>query len=165
MQLPADGPKDTLKQPSIYLDSSQHHKIIFDANDTQPVEQNAADQGVCPLDQPIEQQAKSEYSDDIGSPEKEEIDDISASSDSHDSGPQPWELVGDRFAPIRIEQVSLHFHTTVLEMVGKNCSGHYLNAYSMSRKNIVWLSYIISSILTQYDHNNVCMYHVDSSHQ
>lgn len=103
--------KDSLKQPSIYLDTSQHHKIIFDANETVSDCQKI-DQDMCPLDEPIEQRAQSELqvqselSEDVDSPEKEEKDDISTSVDAPDDGPQPWELVGDRFAPIRIEQVS-----------------------------------------------------------
>ena len=102
------GSKDQLKQPSIYLDTSLHHKIIFDANETVPIEQEADHQDICPLDisEPIEQQAQSLCSQDTGSPEKEEEkDDTSTSSD--DNKPQPWELVGDRYAPIRIEQVSI----------------------------------------------------------
>lgn len=102
--------KEQLKRPSIYLDSSQHHKIIFDANvndsGTMSVNQGAKQEDFCPLDEPIEQQAQSEYSEEVNTPEKEEQADISASSDSGDDKPQPWELVGDRYAPIRIEQVS-----------------------------------------------------------
>ena len=99
--------KEQLKQPSIYLDSSQYHKIIFDADvndiETMPADQGANQEDVCPLDEPIEQQVQSEYSEDVDNPEKA---DTSASSDSSDNKPQPWELVGDRYAPIRIEQVS-----------------------------------------------------------
>ena len=102
--------KEQLKQPSIYLDSSQQqHKIIFDANandETMPVEQESKQEDVCLMDEePIEQQAQSEYSEETATPEKEKAD-ISASSDSSDNKPQPWELVGDRYAPIRIQEVS-----------------------------------------------------------
>ena len=96
----AEQSKEPLRQPSIYLDSSQHQKIIFDASETMPVGQ----EDVCPMDEPVEQQAQSLYSEDAATPEEEEKDDVS--SDSNDGKPQPWELVGDRFAPIRIEQVS-----------------------------------------------------------
>jgi len=58
------------------------------------------------LEQPIEQKAQSEHSESTDSPEKESKDDISTHDDSHDNEPQPWELVGDRFAPIGIEQVN-----------------------------------------------------------
>lgn len=107
LQLSPEESKDQLKQPSIYLDTSLHHKIIFDAGETIPIDQEDEPADVCPVDEPIEQQAQSVYSQDTGSPEKEEeknIDDVSESSD--DNKPQPWELVGDWYAPIRIEQVS-----------------------------------------------------------
>ena len=104
LQLSPEGSKDQLKQPSIYLDTSLHHKIIFDASEIVPVDQEEHTD-VCPLDEPIEQQAQSVYSEDTSSPEKEEEKDY-ASESSDDNKPQPWELVGDRYAPIRIEQVS-----------------------------------------------------------
>jgi len=98
--------KYQLKQPSIYLDSSMdHHKIIFDANKTMTLDQEGG-QDVCPLDEPIEQQAESVSS--HGSPEKEEEKEEDTSVSSDDNKPQPWELVGDRYAPIRIEQVRYH---------------------------------------------------------
>lgn len=111
LELTAEDDKNQLKQPSIYLDSSQHHKIIFDASETVVVEADQYD--VCPLEERVEQQAQSEEAD---SPEREKKDDSSirektdessTSSDLSDK-PQPWELVGDRYAPIRIEQVSTY---------------------------------------------------------
>ena len=109
LQLSPEGSKDQLKQPSIYLDTSLHHKIIFDASEIKPIDQEQVDQqDVCPLDESVEQQAQSVSPDTIGSPEKEEEkDDMSTSSSSDDNKPQPWELVGDRYAPIRIEHVSI----------------------------------------------------------
>lgn len=106
LPLTVEETKESLKQPSIYLDSSHNHKIIFDANETTSVCQETG-QDVCPLDQPIEQQA--EGTDNL---EKESKDNISTHDDSHDNEPQPWELVGDRFAPIGIEQVSTSVHVS-----------------------------------------------------
>ena len=135
LQLSPEGSKDQLKQPSIYLDTSLHQKIIFDASETIPIDQEDEHGDVCPIDEPIEQQAESVYSQDASSPEKEEEkDDVSESSD--DNKPQPWELVGDRYAPIRIEQVSFLIDPNVSCYILYITCEHKLIKYSITSLDI-----------------------------
>ena len=93
------------RRPNIILDdSSRHSKLLFKSDAV------AEDRGeMCPLQHPGEVLAQSVYSEDVGSPEKDDkkskADESTNSTVSDSNQPQPWELVIDPFVPIGIEQV------------------------------------------------------------
>jgi len=106
----AGARKQSPKRPHIILDDSNRQSRLLFKSDTLPDDRGE----MCPLDHPVEQQAQSIYSEDVGSPEKVEVksskvDDSTCSAVS-DNQPQPWELVTDPFVPIGIEQVCACVH-------------------------------------------------------
>jgi len=97
--------KQSPRHPNIILDDSCRRSKLLFKSDTIPEDQVE----MCPLEHPIEE---SVYSEDVGSPEKEEVkskvNESTSSAVSGSNQPQPWELVTDPFVPIGIEQVCVN---------------------------------------------------------